>query len=56
MLKGFPKPAYKIEVDAHRRGVADQLDNYMLALAKMLFSEDCIDNKTKYIGNVRKTS
>ena len=52
ILKGVPKSAFKIEVGKCGRRVADQFDNCVLALAKLFFSEDYIDNQTEHARNV----
>ena len=47
MLKEVPNHTFKIAVDKHGCGTADQFDNCMLALAKLFFNEDFIDTQTE---------
>ena len=53
MLKGAPKSTFKAAIEKRGCEIEDQFDSCMLALAKLLFSEECINHQTEFLRSAR---
>ena len=55
-LKGVQNSTFKAAADKHGFETADQFDSWMFTLAKLFFSEECINHQNECLRSARKLS